>query len=459
MLSRLHFSFVPLGAYVLWLLSFPMQGFALQGIHSQWSLPFFLVPTVLCFFTLALLRSIEKWRQFSALGALCSAAATMLAAIAPEQMRLWLVLAGLGSPFALLRACQILRDSPHAVFGAGIALVSANALMAALQRAPIPPAAMLALLSLLPLFSLRTVRQLCEEELDRKLFILLPFVLTFYLLGGLLYGAVIPRYAAIALAPGLELAFYMAAVLLAARIAPRHPDLVLAVGIICAMASVSFLSLNTLIPVHLGAFFIQGGFGFVDVFVLGIMLSGVAGIRTGALVAGTMCLGIAAGESVIRLSGRSLDLFTIWGNLILTTAVLMLYFIGKKRRAVTPDAPTTSPFVQQPDHLAAFPPGILARLSLQERAALEQVLKGKTFKDAAAEMGVSLSTVKTYMRRVYEKLNVSGKEEMLQKYIPPNGLSDEPSGGMAGEAKASNTCSTACSTACSTEGPVRPSMS
>jgi DNA-binding CsgD family transcriptional regulator len=442
--TRSQFSFLPLGAYALWLLSFPMQGFALQGIHSKWSLPFFLVPSVLCFFTLAGLGRIERWRQLSASGTLCSAVATMLAAIAPEQMRLWLVLAGIGSPFVLLRACLILRDSQHAVFGAAIALVSANGLLAILQLVAVPPAAMLALLSLLPLLSLWPVRQLCEESIDRKLFTILPFVLTFYLLGGLLYGAVIPRYAAVALAPGLELAFYMAAVLLAARITAGHSDLVLPVGIVCAMASVSFLSLDTLIPVHLGAFFIQAGFGFVDIFVLGIMLSGVAGIRTGALVAGTMCLGIAAGESVIRMSDRSLDLFTIWGNLILTSAVLMLYFIGKKRRSVSPEAPETPQPFQQSDHLAVFPPGLLARLSSQERSALELVLTGRTFKDAAAEMGVSLSTVKTYMRRVYEKLNVSGKEEMLQKYAPSNGMSDEPPAGI--NSKAPDACSAGDST-------------
>ncbi|WP_318258601.1 LuxR C-terminal-related transcriptional regulator [Geobacter anodireducens] len=38
-----------------------------------------------------------------------------------------------------------------------------------------------------------------------------------------------------------------------------------------------------------------------------------------------------------------------------------------------------------------------------------------TFKEAARELDISESSVKTYMKRIYDKMSVSGKEELLTK--------------------------------------------
>jgi DNA-binding CsgD family transcriptional regulator len=417
---------VPLAAYILWLLSFPMQGFVLKGLPAHGALPYFLLPTVCCFLLLALFRQIPRWKDLSIAGVLGTSAATVLAALIPEWTVFWLILAGGCSPLVLLRACFTLRHSPGGVLGAGVALVAANGALALLQSIPAAPAVMLLVLGWLPLLALRGEHRPWEGHLDRSLFRILPFLLVFYLLGGLLYAAVMPRYMVVAPYPGVELLFYMAAVLGAVRLFRKYPDLSLALGIICGMVSVSFLSGSSSVFVHLGAFAIQTGFGFVDLFVLGLMISGTGGGRTGALTAGVMCLGILLGESLIRFSGSGLELFTLWGNLAMTLAVLLLYIRGRVRKAGPyrfPSAPSEPEPILPPE----LPSWLLARLSIQERTTLELVLAGKRFKDVAREMEVSLSSVKTYMRRIYEKLDVNGKEEMLLK-LSKEGRSGQESG-------------------------------
>jgi DNA-binding CsgD family transcriptional regulator len=407
----------PLAAYILWLLAFPMQGFVLKGMPSQGLMPFFLVPTIGCLLLLSACRRISRWDALSRAGVLGTATATVLAALAPIQMPYWLVLAGLCSPLVLLRACLLLRSIPQGVIGAGMALMAANGTLALVQWVPASPATMLALLGGLPLLSLTGGQRAWEGHFEQGLLRILPFVLVFYLLGGLLYAAVLPRYAEVARLPGVELLFYMAAVLGAVRLYRNYPDLCLALGIVCGMVSVSFLSGKAVVPVHLGAFSIQAGFGFVDLLVLGLMVSGTGGVRAGALVTGAMCLGILFGESLLRLSGGGLELFTVWGNLILTLAVLLLYFRGGLRLANSfqvPDVPE-EPVMQGPELRSELPPWLLSRLSIQERTSLELVLAGRRFKDVAREMDVSLSSVKTYMRRVYEKLGVTGRDDLLEK--------------------------------------------
>jgi DNA-binding CsgD family transcriptional regulator len=416
----------PLAAYILWLLSFPMQGFLLQGTPGQGLLPYFLIPTILCLLLFSACGRIPRWDALSRVGVSGTAGVTLLAAFAPGHMPFWLVLAGLCSPFVLLRACQFLRSIPQGLVGAGLALMAANGALAIVQWIPVPPATMLTILGGLTLLGLMGGQRTWEGDFDKGLFKILPFVLVFYLLGGLLYSAVLPRYAEVVRFPGVELLFYMAAVLGAVRLHRNYPDLCLALGIVCGMVSVSFLSGKTVVPVHLGAFSIQAGFGFVDLFVLGLMVSGSSGIRAGTLATGVMCLGILLGESLIRFSGSGLELFTVWGNLILTLAVLLLYFRGRVKKAGPfhfPPLPTDREAVPPPE----LPSWLLARLSIQERTTLELVLAGKRFKDVAREMEVSLSSVKTYMRRIYEKLDVNGKEEMLLK-LSKEGRSGQESG-------------------------------
>ncbi len=54
-------------------------------------------------------------------------------------------------------------------------------------------------------------------------------------------------------------------------------------------------------------------------------------------------------------------------------------------------------------------------LSRQEATVRGLILKGKTNKEIASELFISLSTVKTHITNIYAKLNVVNRKELLQK--------------------------------------------
>jgi DNA-binding NarL/FixJ family response regulator len=62
---------------------------------------------------------------------------------------------------------------------------------------------------------------------------------------------------------------------------------------------------------------------------------------------------------------------------------------------------------QIPDHLRLL-------LSERELLVLVQSLKGTTYKEIASELDIAESTVKTYMKRICDKLGVSGKRKLFQ---------------------------------------------
>jgi DNA-binding NarL/FixJ family response regulator len=55
-------------------------------------------------------------------------------------------------------------------------------------------------------------------------------------------------------------------------------------------------------------------------------------------------------------------------------------------------------------------------LSVRELDVLQSLSKGHTYKQIAADLGISLSTVRTYIQRIYEKLHVHSHAEAVMKY-------------------------------------------
>ncbi|HWV98754.1 MAG TPA: response regulator transcription factor [Candidatus Acidoferrum sp.] len=59
------------------------------------------------------------------------------------------------------------------------------------------------------------------------------------------------------------------------------------------------------------------------------------------------------------------------------------------------------------------------RLSPREENVLDFLAKGFTYKQIAGELDISIATVRTYLRRVYEKLHVQSRTEAVAKYLRP----------------------------------------
>jgi DNA-binding CsgD family transcriptional regulator len=48
---------------------------------------------------------------------------------------------------------------------------------------------------------------------------------------------------------------------------------------------------------------------------------------------------------------------------------------------------------------------------------LESMAKGLTYKQAADQYGISIGTIRTYVRRIYEKLHVQSRTEAVAEYL------------------------------------------
>ena len=76
----------------------------------------------------------------------------------------------------------------------------------------------------------------------------------------------------------------------------------------------------------------------------------------------------------------------------------------------TPATPTPAPAVED------------AGLGTREQQVLQQVINGLSQKEIAKHLGISISTVNTYIQRIYEKLHVHSRAQATALYaqLKPN---------------------------------------
>jgi DNA-binding NarL/FixJ family response regulator len=57
-----------------------------------------------------------------------------------------------------------------------------------------------------------------------------------------------------------------------------------------------------------------------------------------------------------------------------------------------------------------------SRLTSREQMVLDCLARGLTYKQTADQLSVRIDTVRTYVRRIYEKLHVQSRTEAVAKY-------------------------------------------
>jgi DNA-binding NarL/FixJ family response regulator len=65
------------------------------------------------------------------------------------------------------------------------------------------------------------------------------------------------------------------------------------------------------------------------------------------------------------------------------------------------------------------PPVTEAGLGPREQQVLELVVNGLSQKEISSELGVAVSTVNTYVQRIYEKLHVRSRRGLIALYKSP----------------------------------------
>ncbi|MFW6297153.1 MAG: LuxR C-terminal-related transcriptional regulator [Desulfosalsimonas sp.] len=371
-----------------------------------------------------------------------------------------LVLLGISGAFVAIGTGISLRQSDRPLLSAAIGLVAANIAMFlftgyadgglwSFAAAAVP-------LLVIP----ELLRRLPETETRREaknLWHYLLFIMLFKVICGLMYSFIQPLYQEAAMLSGLELLFYMAAVGASYYVVQINRDLAVAMGVILGMIAFTFFQAGfPPLSVNVGMFATQAGAGAVDLVLLAVLISLPGPVRAFGIGLAMVCTGIIAGKTVGLYLAHMAESIMLAGHLVLNASILVLYFLGRYHYRFALPAPISlpgeavkpielepagdsctsgaadlkTPATALPDEAAGAkePPTIInkdqiedgmpdyLRLLLSEREyfVLKRALLGSTYRQIARELDISESTVKTYMRRIYEKTGAKGKKQLVE---------------------------------------------
>jgi len=392
---------------------------------------FFTLSSALSYFVFPWFLQKESFDTVTRSGSILAALLTVVSPLSLLPGRVLLTAMGIASVLVMFRAVAILRASRAPVISAGLAIALGNMLVFVLSYLPLPDIFKFFIIaaSLFPATFMKA-RYSQESDLGR-LKRYLAFICVFYLIGGILYAYVIPEYEEVAIFNGFELLSYVFSALAGIYLVRRWTDITLALGIILGTLSLSFLLVDSPLLTVLGMFSIQAAFALIDLYIVFLLVACGGSARVTGIGFGMVCLAITAGEAVSKHLGAAAAPVIAAGNVILVTAVIIFYFTALREGTVFSGTETVGGAGpsgrgisrgQLEGILEGFYEPFQKRLSEKEKSVLLMIIREKTYKEAAAELGISESTVKTHMKRICGKMGVSGKDELIRKLSISGGL-------------------------------------
>jgi DNA-binding CsgD family transcriptional regulator len=404
--------------YVFWLLAVPMEGPLLVQTAVVGGSRFFVMAHVATLLLIARLGKSIRLRPAAITGSLLTALLTLLLFFSMGPAGLVLTALGVASAPLAVKTCNNLHSYQDPVRAAAWCLVGANILLGLMQVSPgLPIWSTLA--TVLPLLTLPGTTPFKDSRHDapslRKGY--LAFVFIFQIVSGLMYAVLFPAYAEQAFMPGMELPFYMAAALLTVSFYRRDRDLVLTSGLTLAMVAFALLQIGGTSAINFSLYVMQAAAGCIDVFLLSLMLSSTRSFATFGYGLAALCGGIAVGQMLSLVLGSASTIAGLAGSLVLNAAALALV-LHKHRQQQHLSSPEASPAAAP-----VLPGTISCQLSEREVNVLIRVYQGKNYRQTASELGISESSVKTYMKRVCDKMGVANRVELLAFLEEEAGLS------------------------------------
>ncbi|MBE0596761.1 MAG: helix-turn-helix transcriptional regulator [Desulfuromonadales bacterium] len=415
--SAMRFPPAPLSffVFVFWLLAVPMEGPLLTAYGAAGGSRWFLLSHVVALVAIGRWVDPSRLRLLARAGAVATALLSLILPQAAELAPLLLLaLGGTAAPLTVSTAVGLHLTLRPARTAAGC-LVLANLALAAVQATatlPLWPA----FLAFLPLLMMPGNRVGAEEEgqVMPLSWSYLVFVFIFQIVSGLMYAFLYPAYGEQAFAPGLELPFYMAAVMAAVVVYRRDRDLLLAGGLTLAMTAFALLQVGGGWAINLGMFAMQAAAGCIDLFLLALLLASARPVAAFGYGLAVMCGGIAAGQFLSWFLGSASTAVGMAGSLVLNVAALALFLRNHRQQRLAQSSATTGP--------PPLPAEIACRLSEREISVLSLVLAGNNYRETAQELTISESSIKTYMKRICDKLGVSSRQELLKRIANGSGV-------------------------------------
>lgn len=410
--------------FILWLLAFPMNGFLLGKAGLAHALLFFIIPQT---FTLLTIRYLVASRFFplvvnAAIG--ITVAGTALFPVVAHQTVV-LAMLGVGATGLLVKTVGGLQQSDNPPLVGAMSMAGGNLALLALMKLPLAPPAIHVLLSVLLLVPLFSPTPRCGKPEKNPVKWYLPFLFVYNLVSGLMYGVLMAEYGRHAFMDGIELVFYVGMGFAGVYLVRKGKDILLVLGILGGMLSFSLFQLQGELFVNLSMFAFQGSAGFVDIFILVLLLGRSDCLKIAGTVFGTVCAGITGGYALSVITGGVTGMIVGAANIFLTTAVFIFVFYVRKWEAEKERQPAAREEAITQLSFTSLSPILKKRLSEREQAVLDSVLQRKTFRETAETLLLSESSVKTYMKRIYEKMGVTGKEELFTVLMNDNARAGE----------------------------------
>ncbi|VAX34572.1 hypothetical protein MNBD_NITROSPIRAE03-1709 [hydrothermal vent metagenome] len=417
---------LPLAGFVFWLISFPMNGFLMPDAWGN-LLFYFTLSSALSYFLIPWFLQEKSFDIVSGAGSVLVVLLTVVSPLLQVPGRILLPAMGIASVLVMFRAIAILRSSSAPVVSAGLAIALGNILVFALSYVHLPDIFKFFIIaaSLFPAIFMKA--EYSQESNLRELKKYLAFISIFYLIGGILYAYVRPEYEEVAMFKGFELLSYVFSALAGIYLVKRWIDITLALGIILGTLSFSFLLVGVPLLTVLGMFSIQAAFALIDLYMVFLLVACGGSARVTGIGFGTVCLAITAGEAVSKHLGAAAMPVIAAGNFILVTSVVIFYFTVMRKRDFSSESRTITEGVfsgcqgngisrsQLEAILEDLYEPFQKNLSEKEKSVLLMIVREKTYREAATELGISESTVKTHMKRICGKMGVSGKDELMRK--------------------------------------------
>lgn len=420
---------LPLAFYIFWLISFPLEGPLLLA-NGIYKIIYFTLPHIVAFFVSARLIKERFWNKISFFCTIVVILATLLFPILPIYKYILLTFIGFFSAPVVLRALSILSTSSKLLLSVGVALALGNILVALLSFLPLYITLKFLIISfaLLPII-FHPPGHIKETDL-KDLKFRLPFIYFFYLIGGLLYGFIMKEYKKSAVLNSLELAFYVTFALLGIYIINKNKEFTLAFGIFLSMLAFSFFKVETIEDIYIiniSMFLLQASFAIIDFYLICILIENGFNIKRVSYGLGVMCLALLSGEIISANASNAASYLIVFGNIALTLSVFIFYFLWERyykqpeNYEKSKNFPTTkidkdSSGVQnnQSDIIDEIISSCPIKFSPQEEKVLRHLMLGETYKTIAMSLQISESSVKTYVRRICEKLGVQRKDGIVK---------------------------------------------
>ncbi len=413
------YPFFALTLYVFWLISFPMSGFLVQTYYDTNSIYFFLIPHILSFLLLPYIFSDKTIHRTCPYFCIILGIITFIYAFLPNYKLLFLI--GVFSFFPAIKSILIYNKTIHKIFISALALSSGNflTLFLSLTKIPVFVGFLLITIAIIVVGLIPLKFEDKENEVQNLDKSQLFLIFTFYLTGGMMFDWFLPSYIEKALFPNIELLFYILAVIIGIFFLKRDSEILLILGILSSSLSFFLYKIQTPLFFNLGTYFNQASFGFVDFFIINLFFSFTKWLKKLCLIFATMLLGILCGKIISSFLHDKNFMIIETCNLflIISSVILFLSHKFKEKKMVSSPITKTLDFFDPPKYepIEFIEPDLLKKLSQQEKKVLEAILKNKRYAEIAEELKISVSTVKTYMHRIYEKTNTNSKEELIKK--------------------------------------------